>query len=48
MSSVMKCATLVSLASGLNVIQWQDNMILSTGSYLDLTNENVATQISER
>lgn len=37
-----------SLVSGLHVIQWQDNMILSENKYLDLSNSNIATKISER
>lgn len=49
---MMKCAILLSsiasLASALHMIQWQDNMILSKGRFLDLTNENIATKISER
>jgi hypothetical protein len=37
-----------TLVSGLHVIQWQDNMILSENKYLDLSNSNIATKISER
>lgn len=47
-----KCAIVLlllsSLANALHVIQWQDNMILSNGSFLELTNKNVASKISER
>ena len=49
---MMKCAILLSFAAtltqALHMIQWQDNMILSKGHFLDLTNENIATKISER
>lgn len=48
---VMKSAIFLvfsSLVSGLHVIQWQDNMILSENKYLDLSNSNIATKISER
>lgn len=48
---VMKSAIFLvfsTLVSGLHVIQWQDNMILSENKYLDLSNSNIATKISER
>jgi hypothetical protein len=48
---VMKSAIFLvfsSLVSALHVIQWQDNMILSENKYLDLSNSNIATKISER
>ena len=48
----MKCAifslALSTLVDALHVIQWQDNMILSENKYLDLSNSNMATKISER
>ena len=50
----MKSAHLLLLSvaavttNALHVIQWQDNMVLSKGGYIDLTNLNEANKISER
>ena len=47
----MKSAILLlafTAVNALHVIQWQDNMVISAGSYLDLNNLNEATKISER
>merc|ERR1712048_1323706 len=48
MKSAILALGMVTLTTALHVIQWQDNMILSKGHYLDLTNDNAATKISER
>lgn len=37
----------MSAAQALSVIQWQDNMVLSKNTYLDLTNNNKANSLSQ-
>lgn len=48
MQSAILISSIATLANALHMIQWQDNMILSKGRFLDLVNENIATKISER
>lgn len=42
---VILCAG--SLTQALNVIQWQDNMVLPAGKFLELRNENEASVLSD-
>jgi hypothetical protein len=47
-SAIFLLSSLAMVTKALHMIQWQDNMILSKDNFLALTNENVATKISER
>lgn len=42
---VLLCAG--SLTQALNVIQWQDNMVIQANKFLELRNENEASVLSD-
>lgn len=37
----------LGLVEALNVIQWQDNMVVAANHYLELSNQNEASKLSD-